>query len=50
MPVWHFSSNIMSMMWPKRNIDGLSNAYTDNMYKYAPRPTCYTKSVECESE
>uniref|UniRef100_A0A915CSC3 Tyrosinase copper-binding domain-containing protein n=1 Tax=Ditylenchus dipsaci TaxID=166011 RepID=A0A915CSC3_9BILA len=51
MPEWHFSYNYMSMLEPMRNIDGLSNKYTDNLYEYAPRPTCKTGlSAECSSE
>ncbi|GMT17107.1 hypothetical protein PFISCL1PPCAC_8404, partial [Pristionchus fissidentatus] len=36
----HFSASIMQPFGPFRNMDGLSNSYTDNMYEYAPRPTC----------
>ncbi|CAK5113211.1 unnamed protein product [Meloidogyne enterolobii] len=32
-----------------KNIDGLRNEYTDNMYKYADRLTC-TPTKDCESE
>jgi tyrosinase len=30
----------MSPFEPWRNIDGLSNKYTDNLYEYDPRPQC----------
>ncbi|GMR44720.1 hypothetical protein PMAYCL1PPCAC_14915, partial [Pristionchus mayeri] len=36
----HFAANIMEPFGPFRNNDGLSNLYTNNMYQYAPRPTC----------
>uniref|UniRef100_A0A0M3IBJ1 Tyrosinase_Cu-bd domain-containing protein n=2 Tax=Ascaris TaxID=6251 RepID=A0A0M3IBJ1_ASCLU len=36
----HFGSAPMRPFEPKRNVDGLSNKYTDNLYEYAPRPTC----------
>ncbi|GMR53863.1 hypothetical protein PMAYCL1PPCAC_24058, partial [Pristionchus mayeri] len=36
----HFAASILQPFGPFRNNDGLSNAYTDNMYEYAPRPTC----------
>jgi hypothetical protein len=50
MPVWHYLFSPMPMLEPLRNIDALSNMYTDNMYEYAPRPTCTKHSDECQSE
>uniref|UniRef100_A0A7E4ZX04 ShTK domain protein n=1 Tax=Panagrellus redivivus TaxID=6233 RepID=A0A7E4ZX04_PANRE len=38
----HFGSALMRPFEPWRNHDGLSNKYTDNMFSYAPRPTCAT--------
>ncbi|KAI6228966.1 hypothetical protein M3Y99_01168300 [Aphelenchoides fujianensis] len=37
---FHFSSAFMEPFRPWRNSDGLSNMYTDNLYEYAPRPSC----------
>ena len=34
---------------PLQNCDGLRNEYTDNMYEYAPRPTC-SATTECGSK
>ncbi|CAB3407380.1 unnamed protein product [Caenorhabditis bovis] len=36
----HFRGAFMKPFVPLRNVDGLSNMYTDNLYTYAPRPTC----------
>ncbi|VDO23215.1 unnamed protein product [Haemonchus placei] len=36
----HFRNAFMRPFPPMRNIDGLSNKYTDNMYSYSPRPSC----------
>ncbi|KAH7721392.1 ShTK domain-containing protein [Aphelenchoides avenae] len=36
----HFGAALMRPFEPWRNTDGLNNKYTDNMYSYAPRPTC----------
>ncbi|KAL3121824.1 hypothetical protein niasHT_002052 [Heterodera trifolii] len=49
MPEWHFSYAYMPLLQPLRNMDALSNNYTDHMYEYAPRPSCAKsgKSSEC---
>ncbi|VDN51144.1 unnamed protein product [Dracunculus medinensis] len=36
----HFGSAFMRPFTPLRNVDGLSNDYTDNLYEYNPRPKC----------
>uniref|UniRef100_A0A914HLP2 ShKT domain-containing protein n=1 Tax=Globodera rostochiensis TaxID=31243 RepID=A0A914HLP2_GLORO len=36
----HFGSGLMRPFQPWRNTDGLNNKYTDNLYEYAPRPSC----------
>ncbi|CEF65087.1 Tyrosinase copper-binding domain and ShKT domain and Uncharacterised domain, di-copper centre-containing protein [Strongyloides ratti] len=46
----HFASGLMRPFEPWRNIDGLNNKYTDNMYEYAPRPTCSPSKPSCNSE
>jgi tyrosinase len=38
--VQHFRNSDMKPFDGIKNIDGLSNKYTDNMYQYEPRPTC----------
>ncbi|KAK0425739.1 hypothetical protein QR680_009353 [Steinernema hermaphroditum] len=44
----HFGSALMRPFEPWRNVDGLNNKYTDNMYSFAPRPTC--ASGDCGSK
>uniref|UniRef100_A0A915N8X1 ShKT domain-containing protein n=1 Tax=Meloidogyne javanica TaxID=6303 RepID=A0A915N8X1_MELJA len=39
-PAQHFAGTPMLPFNPMNNIDGLSNAYTDNLYQFAERPTC----------
>uniref|UniRef100_A0A0K0E814 Tyrosinase copper-binding domain-containing protein n=1 Tax=Strongyloides stercoralis TaxID=6248 RepID=A0A0K0E814_STRER len=46
----HFGTNLMKPFEEWRNIDGLKNEYTDNMYEYAPRPTCSLSNPSCKSE
>ncbi|PIC51125.1 hypothetical protein B9Z55_001766 [Caenorhabditis nigoni] len=36
----HFRAAFMRPFTPMRNADGLSNMYTDNLYSFAPRPSC----------
>ncbi|EFO94245.1 CRE-TYR-3 protein [Caenorhabditis remanei] len=36
----HFRAAFMRPFTPMRNADGLSNMYTDNLYTFAPRPSC----------
>ena len=51
MPEWHFSYNFMPLLEPMTNLDAMSNAYTDGLYEYAPRPGCPGgASHECQSE
>ncbi|KAF7635300.1 Tyrosinase_Cu-bd domain-containing protein [Meloidogyne graminicola] len=49
-PVCHFKNATMSQFAPLKNADGLRNEYTDNLYEYAPRPTCTNSDVECGSK
>ncbi|EPB75540.1 common central domain of tyrosinase [Ancylostoma ceylanicum] len=47
----HFMNSTMVPWHGKRNIDGLSNKYTDFLYEYAPRPTCdFVNTNRCNSK
>ncbi|KAI6214332.1 hypothetical protein M3Y94_00255000 [Aphelenchoides besseyi] len=50
MPPWHFKTAKLPLLYPFRNVDGLSNKYTDNLSEYASRPSCKKSSDECKSE
>ncbi|CAJ0574009.1 unnamed protein product, partial [Mesorhabditis spiculigera] len=45
----HFGAGRMAPFNPYRNVDGLSNKYTDELYSYAPRPTCSPANPSCGS-
>ncbi|VDP05806.1 unnamed protein product [Heligmosomoides polygyrus] len=46
----HFAAASMNPFLPMRNIDGLSNKYTDNLYEYAARPFCTQALPNCGSK
>lgn len=47
----HFSQSAMRPFSPLRNIDGVSEAYTRDLYTYSPRPTCDLQREEsCSNE
>nr|CAD2139986.1 unnamed protein product [Meloidogyne enterolobii] len=48
-PACHSRNATMTQFPNLKNIDGLRNEYTDNMYEYADRLTC-TPTKDCESE
>ncbi|PAV83803.1 hypothetical protein WR25_17640 isoform C [Diploscapter pachys] len=49
--VQHFANNNMMPFTPMKNRDGLSNMYLDNLWEYAPRPTCSAGNVNgCASQ
>ncbi|VDO22568.1 unnamed protein product [Haemonchus placei] len=49
-PPWHNADSIMPMLHPLTNRDALSNGYTDEMYEFAPRPTCTRALPNCKSK
>ncbi|PIO52785.1 hypothetical protein TELCIR_25905, partial [Teladorsagia circumcincta] len=49
-PPWHNIDSIMPMLHPLTNREALSNGYTDEMYEFAPRPTCTRTRPNCGSK
>ncbi|KAL7076764.1 hypothetical protein ACQ4LE_003945 [Meloidogyne hapla] len=49
-PRVHFRDSAMVAFAALKNIDGCRNEYTDNMYEYAPRPTCSADKPDCGSK
>ncbi|KAJ1362956.1 hypothetical protein KIN20_022690 [Parelaphostrongylus tenuis] len=49
-PAWHNFDSDMPMLRPLRNRDALSNGYTDELYEFAPRPSCNRTHPECGSK
>ncbi|CAD5227327.1 unnamed protein product [Bursaphelenchus xylophilus] len=48
-PAWHFKEAEMPLLKPFKNKDALSSKYTENLFEYAPRPSCLSKTEECGS-
>uniref|UniRef100_A0A914V7H0 ShKT domain-containing protein n=1 Tax=Plectus sambesii TaxID=2011161 RepID=A0A914V7H0_9BILA len=48
--VQHFKESDMKPFDGVKNIDGLSNKYTDNMYQYEQIPTCSAGAPNCGSD
>lgn len=46
---YHFASSPMSPFQPLRNVDGLSDVYTNLYYSYQMRPTCNSLQPMCLS-
>ncbi|KAK0420764.1 hypothetical protein QR680_014872 [Steinernema hermaphroditum] len=46
----HASEAPMRPFAPLRNVDGLSNAYTEQLYEYAERPSCARTSADSECQ
>uniref|UniRef100_A0A915A9L5 Tyrosinase copper-binding domain-containing protein n=1 Tax=Parascaris univalens TaxID=6257 RepID=A0A915A9L5_PARUN len=45
----HFANSVMRPFFNFVNRNGLSNAYTDNMYTFAARPMCGPRDASCGS-